>query len=174
MAMAVIFLVLGAVLLAFNFNQKVYVAGEAGAEITQNGRVLLERLTRETRQAKEIATEFSLDEAQATSTIMFEDGHSPAPYHYIRYWRDEASSQMKREAVGFFFSGDPGQTLMAYDAVPPLGQTLEKKSLETPQAIGEFVSQAKFWGDKVIYFVFILEKSDQQINLKSSVFGRNF
>ena len=38
-------------------SQQSYREGEKAAEITQNGRVVLERVTREIRQAKEIVTE---------------------------------------------------------------------------------------------------------------------
>ncbi len=174
MAMAVVFLVLGAILLTFNFSQRVYRGGEAGAEITQNGRVLLERLTREVRQAKEIVTELPSSELQATSTLMFEDGHISTPYYYIRYFYDENASQVKREVIGFFFSGDPAQTLVAFDAAPPFGQTLEEKSLASSQVVGEFARQVKFWRDGVIYLELLLEKGEQSINLRTSVFGRNF
>ncbi|MBI2042463.1 MAG: hypothetical protein HYT21_01825 [Candidatus Nealsonbacteria bacterium] len=174
MAISVVFLVLGAILLAFNFSQRVYRGGEAGAEITQNGRVLLERLTREIRQAREIVTELPLAESQATSTLMFEDGHLSVPYHYIRYLRDESASQIKREVIGFYFSNDPEQTLVSYDALPPPGQILENKSLEPSQVVGEFVSQLNFWSNGVVYLGLLLEKGEQNIHLKTSVFGRNF
>jgi len=63
------------------FSQKVYRKGEMTTEILQNGRVMLERVSRDLRQAKYIAT--SLPEIPdditfpAPSEILFQDGHLP-------------------------------------------------------------------------------------------------
>lgn len=51
------------------FNQKAYRIGENSAEIIQNGRVVLERITRELRQAKKIINNLPANE------IKFQDGH---------------------------------------------------------------------------------------------------
>lgn len=51
------------------FQQKAYRTGESSAEIIQNGRVVLERMTRELRQAKKIVT------VLPASEIKIQDGH---------------------------------------------------------------------------------------------------
>ncbi len=99
---AILGLVLGAIYGVYNLSQKAYTTEENMIEITQNGRVVFERLSREIRQATEIVTELPADEASATSTIMFEDGHIAEPYNYIRCFQD--GSLIKRELVGFYFS----------------------------------------------------------------------
>ena len=172
-AMAIVVLVLGTILLAYNLSQRSYRGGEATAEITQNGRVILERLTREIRQAREIATELSENEAQAISGLMFEDGHIVEEYNYIRYFLELEERLIKREVLGFYFSGDSSQTLVPWDAIPPSGQTLEIKTIEQPQTIGEFVREIGFWGNKTINIRLNLEKADQEIELETSIFGRN-
>ena len=68
---AIFSLVIATVYLIFILNQRVYLAGEEMAEITQNGRVILERMTREIRQAKEIVTEL----VDPANEIIFQDGH---------------------------------------------------------------------------------------------------
>jgi len=67
---AILALIISTVYLAYVLNQRVYLAGENIAEITQNGRVILERMTREIRQAKEIVTELPEE-----NEIIFQDGH---------------------------------------------------------------------------------------------------
>jgi len=67
---AILALIISTVYLAYVLNQRVYLAGENVAEITQNGRVILERMTREIRQAKEIVTELPEE-----NEIIFQDGH---------------------------------------------------------------------------------------------------
>lgn len=59
----------------YAFNQRVSREREAAAEITQNGRVVLERITRELRQAKEIVTDLPEERSGASSEILFQDGH---------------------------------------------------------------------------------------------------
>jgi len=62
------------------FSQRGYREGEELAELTQNGRVILERISREIRQTKEIIPLFPDTETNATSNIQFQDGHIPSVY----------------------------------------------------------------------------------------------
>ncbi len=59
-------------------SQRAYREGELVAEITQNGRVILERMVREIRQTKEIVTELPEEEINPLEEIMFHDGHIPS------------------------------------------------------------------------------------------------
>ncbi len=152
-------------------SQKAYSEGETSAELIQNGRVILERMSREIRQAREIVTELSEEEDAATSTIIFEDGHIDEDYHYVRYWWDD--NRIKREVVGYYFSDDPEEILVAWDSVFPPGQTLETKILEPPAVIGEYANDLKIWGSEVVHLKLILGKRDKSINLATSIFGRN-
>lgn len=169
--LAILSLVIGAVYGVYNLSQKTYGTQENVVEITQNGRVILERLAREIRQASEVATELPEEEALATSTIMFEDGHIEEAYHYIRYFKND--SLIRREVVGFYFSGDAEENLVPWDAVPPVGQTLEEKPLQEIQTIGEYIGGLKFWGLGVINISLDLNKKESNLRLKTSVFGRN-
>lgn len=59
-------------------SQRAYREGEMVVEITQNGRVILERITREIRQTKEIITELPEEKIDPSEEIMFQDGHTPS------------------------------------------------------------------------------------------------
>ncbi|GAI52666.1 unnamed protein product, partial [marine sediment metagenome] len=72
---AIFGLIIVTVYLIYALNQRVYLAGEDMAEITQNGRVILERMTREIRQAKEIVTELPEEPVSPPNEIIFQDGH---------------------------------------------------------------------------------------------------
>lgn len=172
----ILVLVIGAVYGTYILNQRAYREGETAAEITQNGRVILERMTREMRQAEEIVTELpdALDSEVpegAESEIEFEDGHISTPYHYIHYFKED--NKIWREVVGYYFSGDFDETLVPWDAQPPANQTLEKKTLEEAKIIGEYVTDLKLWGLRVINTFIILEKHNKRIELSTKVFGRN-
>jgi len=169
---AILSLVIGTVYGVYILSQKAYQEGETLAEITQNGRVILERTTREIRQAREIVTELPEEESAATSTIMFEDGHILEPYYYIRYFKE--ANFIKREVFGFYFSGDTEETFVPWDAQPPSGQTLLAQTIEEPQIIGEYIKDLKFFGSKVIQITLVLEKRNKFLRLNSEVFGRNF
>lgn len=169
--LAILGLVLAAVYGVYFLSQRAYGIEENAIEITQNGRVILERLTREIRQASEIVTALPETEVLATSTIMFEDGHVQEPYQYIRYFKTDGL--IKREVAGFYFSGDFEENLVPWDAVPPQGQTLETKTIQEAQTIGEYVTGLKFWGSKTIYIALDLDKKENNLQLRTSIFGRN-
>ena len=175
-SITILSLILLIVYSSLTLSRRSYIEGENIAEITQNGRVILERLSREIRQAKEIVTELPdvLDSEipeGAKSEIEFEDGHISAPYHYIHYFKED--NKIWREVIGYYFSGDSDETLVPWDAQPPENQTLEKKTLEEAKIIGECVTDLKLWGLRVINTFITLEKYNKKIELSAKVFGRN-
>lgn len=165
-------LVLGAIYGVYHLSEKAYREGERVAEITQNGRVILERLTREVRQSRTMVTVLAEDRQGATSTIMFEDGHRAERFHYIRYFQRE--NLVERKVIGFYFSGDINRTLVAWNASPPTGQTLNSRILESPHVIGEYVANLRFWGTRrIINIALTMSKRDKILELQTLVFGRN-
>lgn len=74
-SVAIFALVLIIVYSSYSLSQRSYLEGENLAELTQNGRVILERISREIRQAKEIATELPQDRTDPPDEIKFHDGH---------------------------------------------------------------------------------------------------
>jgi len=171
---AVFLLITGAVYAGFLLSQKAYRASELASELSQNGRVVLERITREVRQAKEIATELSEEEpveaVNPLNGIIFEDGHGTTTYYYIHYFKEDSS--LRREVLGYYFSDNPG-VYVPWDAVPPGSQTLETETLEDPKTVGEYITGIKFWGTKVINISLVLEKKQKTVELDTKIFGRN-
>ncbi len=68
-------LVIGVVYGAYILSQRAYRAGGISAEILQNGRVILERMSREIRQAREIVTDLPEGRVDPSDEIIFQDGH---------------------------------------------------------------------------------------------------
>lgn len=62
---------------AVTYSQKSYVLGGNVAEIIQNSRVIIERMSREIRQAKKIITSLPEENVDPPSEIKFQDGHLP-------------------------------------------------------------------------------------------------
>jgi hypothetical protein len=132
--------------------------------------VVLERMTREVRQARDIVTELADDESGATSTILFEDGHDVSTIHYIHFFQD--NKNIKREVIAYYFSGDP-YTYVVWNATPPPGQEKLTTTTEAAQIIGEYVTRLDIWGSPTVNVSTTLEKGDQKINLKTKILGRN-
>ena len=166
-------LALGIIYGSYSMSQKAYREIETTTEINQNARVILERMTREIRQAKEIVTELSdeepLESVSPELGIMFEDGHIEEPYHYIRYFKD--NNNIKKQVIVYYFSDSP-ETFVPWDATPPAEQTLENAILEE-RIIGEYIVSIKFWGEKVINISLTLEKNYKNINFRTKIFARN-
>ncbi len=56
-------------------SRRACLEGEKVAEVVQNGRVILERMSREIRQAREIVTEIPEERVNPSNEIKFQDGH---------------------------------------------------------------------------------------------------
>jgi len=153
---------------AYTLSQRTYLGGESAAEITQNGRVILERMSREIRQAKEIVTELSTTSTGATSTIEFQDGHDISTIHYIRYFKDGAN--VKREKIVYNF--DETATSVPWNAKDEYGNP-PTPSIEESAIVGEYVNNLEIWGMPVINISLTLEKSGKTVDLKTAIFGRN-
>lgn len=166
----------GAIYLGYTLSQKAYRESERAAELTQNGRVILERMSREIRQAREMVIELPATSTNATSTIEFENGHDISFVHYIRYFWDDNDKTIKREVIAYYFSGEfPGtSTYVTWDATPPGGENLATTTLESPKIIGEYVADLEFWGSRIINIFITLEKGSKQIDLSTKIFSRNF
>lgn len=169
---SIMVLVLGAVYAVYNLDQLAYRRGEANTELNQNGRVVLERLTREIRQANAIVTELPDLESYATDTIEFQDGHDISNIHYVEYFLDTAEKTVQRQVKAYYFSGDP-LTYVYWNLTPPLGQTRETAILESPETIGEYVNDLKFWKISNIKISVSFGKGENSLQIRSEIFVRN-
>lgn len=171
-SIVILLLISAAVYSSFILSQKAYKESNFLAEITQNGRVITERMTRDIRQARKIVGGgLPNTEANAVSEITFEDGHISDQYNYIHYFK--LNDKINKEIIGYYFSGDPQQTLVPYNAVPPGGQNLVMKNLELSKTIGECVTDLKIWDFQGINIGLSLMKNNKTLYLKTKILGRN-
>lgn len=165
-------LVLSTIYALFVLNQRAYERGEASTELNQNGRVIIERLTRELRQARAFATTLPILESLATDTLEFQDGHDPSFIRYIEYSLNNADNTVERTFLAYYFSGNPG-TYVVWDAVPPPGQTKEILVLDGPEIIGEYVEDLNFWSSSGANISVYLQRGNNSLEVRSKVFPRN-
>ena len=71
-------LIVLAIYAIYLLSSRMYRQGEVAAEMNQNGRVMIERMTREIRQAKTVVTDLPETQINPPSEILFQDGHVPA------------------------------------------------------------------------------------------------
>lgn len=177
-----------AVFSLFSFSQRFYSQGTTRAELLQNGRVILERIAREIRQAEEIVTPLPQvadnPDNPPCLEIEFQDGHMPSPYeylgsdyYYIRYYFSTSTGEIYRQYRVYCF--DPCSICDAYfqwsdtmieseEIVYPVFCNLEEK------IIGEYVDDLKFWGAGLIDISLVLKNRGQELDLQVKIFGRNF
>jgi prepilin-type N-terminal cleavage/methylation domain-containing protein len=168
-AITIFVLIVVAIFSVQTLTHRAYREGENIAEITQNGRVILERMVREIRQAKEIVTELADEEANGTSTILFQDGNDLSTIRYIHYFKE--NREVKRQVIAYYFS--PG-TYVSWDAKDENGNPPSVETLEEPRTIGEYVDTLNFWaGPGVINISLSLKKNNKTLNLRTKVLGRN-
>lgn len=178
------------VTLVFNIyflSQKFYLQGETKAELLQNGRIILERVTRDIRQSSELVTALpqipDSPDNPPPSEIEFQDGHTPSPYdylgstyYYIRYGLSTSTGEMRRQYRVYCF--DDCATCANYfrwndtqlvegEPVPTHPCDLEDR------VVGEYVLNAQFWGAGLINVSLALTKGNEQLDFKTEIFGRN-
>ncbi|MDP2708673.1 MAG: prepilin-type N-terminal cleavage/methylation domain-containing protein [bacterium] len=154
--------------------QRAYNKNSDLAELTQNTRVSLDRMSRELRQSSNIITELPENggdpENPPTDQIFFQDGHDISQITYIRYYLD--GPNLMRENKAYYFEEEP-ETYVTYDSAdqsgnPPLEQIIDNR------IVGEYFDLMEFWGaDGLINIALSLGKNQNNFSVKTSIFSRN-
>lgn len=104
-------IIFGALYGIYIVSHKLYIKSVAKAELNQNGRISLERITRDLRQTTDITGDLPLP---TSSSIMFQDGHNTSPIQYIKY--SLVGNELHRQLIHYFFSSD-SETWVKWDAM---------------------------------------------------------
>lgn len=155
-------------------TQRAYRKNSDLAELTQNARVSLDRLSRELRQAAEIITTLPPGENDPLNPpadlIFFQDGHNSENITYLRYYLDGASLMRQHEA--YHFEGYP-DNYVSYNSLDQGGSSPEINILET-RLVGEYFTEIKFWEtDGSVNISLSLEKNQNNFTQKTAIFSRN-
>ncbi len=152
------------------------------SDVNHEGRKILERLSREIRQAKEIVTELpQVDTDSDPSEIEFEDGHTPSPYqelgsdfYYIRYFLNESGQIRRQYRVYCFDDCEICQEFYRWSETRLEGVEEKVHPCNLTEAmISRHITNLEFFGKDLINIKVSLEKGDKKLNLKTKVFGRN-
>ncbi len=158
----------------YSSAQKSYNKGSNKAELIQNARVCLDRMSREIRQALDLITvlpEVNDDVGNPPpDEIFFRDGHDMDQITYIKYYLD--NTNLKRTHMAYYFAADPS-VYVPYDSTDILGDPPDELILED-FIIGEYFNDIDFWGSGGLVYIFLdLSKGTDFYKVESSVFSRN-
>ena len=166
---AVGILVLVIVYVSFVTGQKLYRQGILNAELSQNGRIALDRMSREIRQTEQVVTALEPTPPDPPQTeIEFEDGHIDTVL-YIRYYL--SGNELKREQGHYYFPSDP-ETWVDYSAKDGYG-TPATYALGLDQVVAQNISFINFYGERVIEIDLTVGKDGKQIQFRTKNLGRN-
>lgn len=158
----------------FTLSQSTYNKNSAIAELTQNARVALDRLSRELRQSEIIVSALPATDTDPINPplnqIFFQDGHNTNETTYILYRLD--GTNLERIAKAYYFSSAPS-TYVTYNSTdaggnPPL------ELIISDSIVGEYFNDLKFWGANGLINTSIeLAKNNHSFSLDTSVYSRN-
>ena len=162
----------------YQISYKSYKKSSANAELTQNARIALERMSREIRQAQEIVTVMPQTPTPAASEIKFQDGHnimaSPAPSCSIQYLSYSLSgSDLHRILYHYSFGADP--TCVKYNALddsqPPQSPTIH---IDSDEVKAQQLSGLEFYGtQKTVTIHFSVTDGQSTYQFETKVTARN-
>ncbi|MCX6784808.1 MAG: prepilin-type N-terminal cleavage/methylation domain-containing protein [Candidatus Komeilibacteria bacterium] len=157
----------------YDASQIIFKQSNTTLELAQNGRVVLDRLSRELRQAKVIATPLPADKNQngfpPPNSLLFENGHDAATIQYLRY--QLTGNALHRQVVTYAFAPNP-DVYVHYDDVDQFGQR-PQETIAEDRVIAEYISEINFYGSDQVTIELNLVKKNYHYYLLTTVGGRN-
>ena len=154
--------------------QRLYNQSSGRAELSQNARVILDRISRELRQAAAITTSLPPTNTDPINPpaeeIFFQDGHNYNQITYIRYYLNGANLARRHKA--YYFNNEP-DTYVAWNSVDKNGDAPAEKIL-SESVVGEYFNSLTFWGSGgKINITANLNKNQNNLKIETSVYKRN-
>jgi type II secretory pathway pseudopilin PulG len=174
-AIAIAIIIISAAYASFTIGEKASRKSLQKAELAQNGRISLDRISREIRQTTEIVTLLPSNKDDPSnpppSEIMFEDGHT-AITQYITYYKDGAN--LKRKITHFYFGDtDPPPLEWAVQGAKDADGNPPSEKVDEDEIVAEYINQLQFYGERIVNIDLTVQKNEEAIDFKTSAFGRN-
>jgi len=178
-AMAISIVIIAAAYEVYNISYKSYKKNYAMAELSQNARIALERMTRDVRQTMEIMTDLPENPGAGTppSSITFQDGHSywtDGRIQYLTYYLSDTNLYRKTTHHTFTSPCEtaPASTWVLSSARDALGQPpLFCDSEDKPRA--EKITNLQFWGTSVVTIDLTVSDGTNTYTYQTKALGRN-
>lgn len=166
-------LLLGLVLSIYSLTVRSLASGQNRSELANNSRIIIDRLTRDLRQARQIATPLptiSNDPNLAPpSQIEVQDGHNTNSIRYARYYL--SGTDLKRQIREYYFPAEPA-VLVTFDAVDDFSNPASVRIIED-ELIGQYVAGLAFYGINLITVELQLAKGNITHTTATQFYGRN-
>lgn len=157
----------------FLISHQSFIVGDQRLELIQNGRIILDRLTRELRQSVEIVTPLPAikdDPAfEPPSEILFQDGHDLEIIQYLKYYVE--NNLLKRQRIVYYFATEP-DSYVYWDTKDEFGQS-PLFSVTDERVIAEYISDILYYGENITSIEVYLNKQNSNLHLLTSIWGRN-
>lgn len=157
----------------YGLSARSLAAAETQAELAQNSRLIIERLSREIRQTRQIATLLPADDSDPENPpkneIEFQDGHGTTVIQYVRYFLD--NGDIRRQARRYYFPSEPAVFVPAGSrdsfGNPP------QMTVVSDELVGQYVANMQFFGRELVNINIWLNKNNARQAAKTAVYGRN-
>lgn len=158
----------------YMLSQQSFNKGSNIAELSQNARVSIDRLSREIRQSQNIITILPITNNDPinppSNEIIFQDGHNVSEIIYIRYYLD--NTNLMRSYTAYYFPSNP-DLYVSWNSLDEFGNPPTSTVLED-RIVGEYFNSLEFWGpDGFINIAIELIKNKNSLNINTAVFSRN-
>jgi len=165
-------ILLGLMLSIYSLSIKSLHFGTTRAELTQDARVMSERMTRDIRESKAIATILPQTKTDQQNPppkeIEVRDGHG-TELKYIKYYISDTN--LHRQIKRYYFLSNP-EISVPFDAEDDFQNPPEVEIL-SDNVVGQYIQDIIFYGDNIVTFEMKIKKSDSSYTTKTSVYGRN-
>lgn len=166
-------ILIGLTVSIYGLFRKSMALDQSRADITQNARIALDRMSREIRQTPDIVTEMPADPSDTSVSqpgeIEFEDGHAE-DLTYRRYY--VSGGVLHLDIKEYYFSYEPGVRVkwnsIGTGGVSPLSTVISTQDIATN------VSSLLLYGGTVIDLSLSTSDTNGQVYLlRTSIYGRN-
>lgn len=153
----------------YTIIQRAYKTGSDKAEVTQNARVSLDRMSREIRQAVHYVGTLPNSTSTATSTLEFQDGHDQSTVNYIKYYL--SGNNLVREFKYYYFDATPSVHVRWYDLS---GSTKPTATTTSSVIMGEYFESLGFYGTSTgVNVEMSIKKNNSTYNIETLLYTRN-
>lgn len=172
-AMSISVLIVAVIYGVYVSSNRYYYKNLAQAELTQNGRIALERISRDLRQAVRIIASLPSNENDMLnpppSEIFFQDGHNTTKIQYIRY--KLIDNTLKRELLHYYFATN-SSVWVNWNSKDQM-QNPPIESIDESVVKADKISSLQFYGTKNITISLTVSDGINNFSFKTEVFGRN-
>lgn len=145
--------------------------GSDKLEAVQNSRSILDRITRDLRQSKDLITNLGTSQQTASFELEFENGHDALNLSYIKYYL--SSTDLVRQTQHYSFAENPSVWVNP-NVIDELGNPPDQ-IIDSTGVIANNVTSLQLWlnGTSLVMIEVTVSKNSRTSHMRTQVYGRN-